>query len=114
MVIMTLEPTPRTTTKRAKADAPPRERTETDDIVDRFIACARTAFPDTDAATLRELENQLRTEFGGGKGIYVRKPGRLDQLRSMYNGRNASECARQLGCSRATVYRLIKTQGRAA
>lgn len=117
MVTMSITPTPRTTSKRNKADDAARPRTEADDIVDRFIAAARAAFPDTDVATLNTLEKQLRAEFGGGQ-VYVRSKvstgSLLDQLRTMFNGRNPAECARLLGCSRATVYRLVKTQGKPA
>lgn len=115
---MTLAATPRTQTKadkRAKAEAAAR-RGEADDIVDRFIAEVRRTVTAVDADVLAALESRLRAEFGGAE-TYVRKPGidaKVDELRRIFNGRNASECARILGVGRATVYRLIKTSGKVA
>lgn len=34
------------------------------------------------------------------------------RILSLFNGRNASEVARQVGCSRAKVYRVLKQAGR--
>lgn len=36
---------------------------------------------------------------------------RHDRVRRMFNGRNAHEIAREMGISRRTVYRVLKTPG---
>jgi transcriptional regulator of acetoin/glycerol metabolism len=57
----------------------------------------------------------LREEFAGER-VYVRKRGEVDpvaaKVLSVFNGRNATETARELGIGRATVYRKIKQPGR--
>jgi Mor family transcriptional regulator len=52
-----------------------------------------------------------------GHDVYIAtgklKRARLrDQIKLKFNGRNARELARELGCGRATVYRVIKTDGK--
>jgi DNA invertase Pin-like site-specific DNA recombinase len=37
---------------------------------------------------------------------------RVRAVLAMFNGRNAREVARELGCGRATVYRILKQHGR--
>lgn len=46
----------------------------------------------------------------GGQSAAARRA-RHDQVRRMFNGRNATEIARKIGISRATVYRILKTSG---
>lgn len=61
------------------------------------------------------LRALVRREFAGEQ-LYVtrRRPLRETraQVLALFNGRNASEVARELGISRATVYRLLKQPGR--
>jgi len=56
-------------------------------------------------------------EFGGRQAGYVRTRQELEQqamardVMSLFDGRNATEVARKLQISRATVYRIIKQPG---
>lgn len=69
------------------------------------------------AARRAEVEAAVRDEFAGIE-TYVRKrapgdrgPELAARVLAMFNGRNASEVARVLRISRATVYRLLKQAG---
>lgn len=115
---MSLAPTDRTKAKRAAAaQAHAAARSEHEDIIDRFVARVRQEFPDAEADILKDLEGSLRDEFKGARP-YIRshsadsRQQRLDKFRTIFNGVNADECARELGIARRTVYRLIKTAGK--
>lgn len=62
------------------------------------------------------IKAELRAEFGGLL-TYVRvrddrQPDVAESVGRLYNGRNATEVARVLGISRASVYRHVKQAGR--
>lgn len=65
-----------------------------------------------------EIKDALREEFAGER-VYVRRRDRpgsrgstlAAEILRLFNGRNASEVARQLRISRATVYRKIRQPG---
>jgi phage terminase large subunit GpA-like protein len=84
------------------------------DLVDRIFDYAVKLMPEI-AAHRVAIVNALRDEFAGSKA-YVRKRGDVDpvavKVLSIFNGRNATETARELGIGRATVYRKIKQPGR--
>jgi Mor family transcriptional regulator len=89
------------------------------DLVDRIFEYIATEFPEMTGALQEratEIKAAIRDEFGGEKG-YVAKRSRLERqhlasaVLELFNGRNASEVARRLEISRATVYRLIKQPG---
>lgn len=84
------------------------------DLVDQMIAFLARHRPEL-AEVAREVEAELRAEFGGG-GHYVRSTlvphdARTDAVLSAFNGCNVSEVARELGISRATVYRRLRQAG---
>jgi predicted transcriptional regulator YheO len=83
------------------------------DLVDRIFDYIVEQLPEL-ADRHYEIKHQIRTEFASQQ-VYVRRL-RFDQLGPMvatlFNGRNATEVARRLGISRATVYRLLKQPGR--
>lgn len=86
------------------------------DLLERFVDQLYETVPElavADRARVEAFVERLRREFGGGE-IYIRKrvtPARRERALELFNGRNASEVARELGVSRATVYRLLKTPG---
>lgn len=86
------------------------------DVLDRFVAQLYETVPDLDPRDRKRIKGfvaKLRQEFGGDR-VYVRKDVtvvRRERALELFNGRNASEVARELGVSRATVYRLLKTPG---
>lgn len=83
------------------------------DLVDQVIAFLARHRPEL-AEVAREVEAELRAEFGGGDH-YVRAPDTSEgvaRVLEAFNGRNASEVARELGISRATVYRRLRQAGR--
>lgn len=87
------------------------------DIVDRLVQFLVQLDPAL-ATRRAEIETDLRAEFGGDRW-YVRaatetqRQARVRQVLQLFNGRNASEVARQLRIGRATVYRIIKQPGAA-
>jgi Mor family transcriptional regulator len=63
------------------------------------------------------LEQRLRTEMAGDRGYIsiestISRKEKHDRVRRMFNGRNATEIARELNIGRSTVYRILKTPGR--
>lgn len=90
------------------------------DFVDRVWAYLLTTWPqrlaDIPPAEIEQLKLQIRREEGGESHyIATRRDLQVEhdtrQILSLFNGRNASEVARQLGCSRAKVYRVLKQAG---
>lgn len=62
------------------------------------------------------IEKRLRLEMAGDRGYIssestATKEAKHDQVRRMFNGRNATEIARELKLGRATVYRILKRPG---
>lgn len=65
---------------------------------------------------LRKIKAAVREEFAGTACYIQGRPREVvtAQVLALFNGRNASEVARRLQISRATVYRAIKQPGRTA
>lgn len=66
--------------------------------------------------TVPKLKAAVRAEFRGEECYIAGRPASARQetvamVLAIFNGRNASEVARRLGISRATVYRVIKQPG---
>ena len=86
------------------------------DLVDAIFAYILDEFPEMKQRVI-ELKEATRREFGGDRSYVSRRsPEARKQLAenvmSLFNGRNATEIARRLGIGRATVYRIIKTEGK--
>lgn len=68
-------------------------------------------------AQLDAVQRDLRVEFGGkmnwvsGKS-QAEKKDKIQQVLHLFNGRNATEVARRLNISRASVYRYLKQEGK--
>lgn len=85
---------------------------ENPDFADRVVNMVIELMPDL-RESRRHLTASIRREFGVSQQ-YVRRPGVImtcDEVLQVFNGRSATEVARVLGCSRATVYRLLKRAG---
>ena len=90
------------------------------DLVDRIFEYLLDQFPQmrtTPDADLQKTKLALRDEFGSDKayirsGTQTRRAETTRQILALFNGRNATEIARKLQISRATVYRKIKQEGR--
>lgn len=89
------------------------------DLVDRIFDFIIGQIPEIarEQNLLAEAKQAVREEFDGDR-LYItsrkqeRKRMELAQkVLSMFNGRNATEIARSLQISRATVYRFIKQSG---
>jgi len=86
------------------------------DLVARIVQLLAQVVPEISEASpgrLAIIEAMVRREFAGEK-VWIRKRAPLDRARVLarFNGTNATEVARELGISRATVYRLLKQPGR--
>lgn len=85
------------------------------DLVDAIFAYIFVEFPEL-AARMAEMKEATRKEFSGIE-TYIPRRSQAEreristEVRRLFNGRNASEVARRLGIGRATVYRIIKTDG---
>ncbi len=81
-----------------------------DDIINLLIEKLMEMQPGLEADFFLQIEKQLRTELGGSKA-YVKKlkPSAVDIVQR-FDGRNAKAVAKELGVSRATVYRAIVRQ----
>ena len=83
------------------------------DLVDRIFEYILADFPQIAGDQLAKAKEAVREEFGG-EDVYIPARGAADRKRlvaevlSLFNGRNATEIARRLGISRASVYRFIK------
>lgn len=86
------------------------------DLLDLIFKYIEEEFPDIQDK-ISELKPTIRKEFSGIE-TYIRqrsttdKENQIREVMSLFNGRNATEVARRLNISRATVYRCIKTSGR--
>ena len=95
------------------------ERFADADLVDRIFDYVVALLPEL-AQHQVEIKLAVREEFASER-VYVRSRAReTEQMRAraeavlkMFNGRNATEVARTLQISRATVYRLLKQPGAA-
>lgn len=85
------------------------------DLVDRIFDYLVEQLPQLSPDQVREIERRVRDTHGGQEN-YVRKDARVRTLSTevlaIFNGRNATEVARRLRISRATVYRHLKQAGR--
>jgi Mor family transcriptional regulator len=86
------------------------------DLVDRIFEYAVELLPAI-AEHQASIKLALRQEFAGERAyIRHRDDGQAEasatQVLTLFNGRNASEVARQLRISRATVYRKLKQPGK--
>lgn len=83
------------------------------DLVDRIFDYILSELPELDCGKAQVIAHKVR-QVHGGDLAYVRK--RTEnvphEVLRLFNGRNASEVARRLQISRATVYRVIKQAGR--
>ncbi|HEY0915642.1 MAG TPA: Mor transcription activator family protein [Solimonas sp.] len=86
------------------------------DLVDRIFEYLLTEFPQLRGQNFDKAKKAVRDEFGGQEAyIPQRPPSERQELAQsvlqLFNGRNATEVARRLHISRATVYRLLKQEG---
>ena len=85
------------------------------DLIDKIFEFIQIEFPEMrdKAFALKEL---ARREFAGIE-IYIPRRSQIERDRIvaevmvLFNGRNATEVGRRLNISRASVYRIIKTDG---
>lgn len=95
----------------SKKPAPPKPITDPD-LVDAIFAWIVERHPEMRQKAPALMED-VRAEFGASY-TYVRRQSqtarqqRVSQVLALFNGRNATEVARKLHISRATVYRLLK------
>lgn len=87
------------------------------DVVDRIFDYIVEQFPEIAAARIEQLKHATREEFRGAQHyIASRSPTarqqRVEEVLKLFNGRNATEIARRLDISRATVYRWVKQPGK--
>lgn len=86
------------------------------DLVDLIFDYIETEFPEI-SGKVAKLKDATRKEFSGME-TYIpqrsqtKRQQQVQEVMSLFNGRNATEIGRRLGISRATVYRLIKTSGK--
>lgn len=86
------------------------------DLVDRIFDYILSEFPrigELGAERVGELKSAVRSEFKGEECYIAGRPATarqelVVQILALFNGRNATEVARRLNISRATVYRVIK------
>lgn len=86
------------------------------DLVDRIFEYLLAEFPQIAGVKLDATKSAVREEFQGEKVWVAARPASERQklaaeAMALFNGRNATEVARRLNVSRATVYRLIKQPG---
>lgn len=86
------------------------------DLVDLIFDYIVAEFPEMKGRA-PALKEATRKEFSGIETyIPQRSPterqNKVNEVMRLFNGRNATEIARRLHISRATVYRVIKTAGR--
>lgn len=86
------------------------------DFVDRIFDYLLAEFPQIAGPQVEQTKKAMRQEFAGER-VFIRQKTLTDRQKMVtgilqhFNGRNASEVARRLNISRATVYRVLKQQG---
>lgn len=86
------------------------------DLVDRIFEYVVEQFPEISASRIDALKRATREELSGEQYyIPARSPTerqrQVQEVLRLFNGRNATEIARRLQISRATVYRWVKQAG---
>jgi Mor family transcriptional regulator len=86
------------------------------DLIDKIFEFIEIEFPEMrdKAVALKQL---ARREFAGIETYIPRRSQAerdrvVTEVMALFNGRNATEVSRRLNISRASVYRIIKTDGR--
>jgi Mor family transcriptional regulator len=91
------------------------------DLVDRIfdyilsdpaMAIAMRGMQSREADPVNKLKAAVRNEFLGERCYVSDRGTTAAQVLALFNGRNATEVARRLNISRATVYRHIKQPGK--
>ena len=85
------------------------------DLIDSIFEFIAIEFPEM-REKAAELKQMARREFAGIETYIPRRPKAerdrvMLEVMRLFNGRNATEVARRLNISRASVYRIIKTDG---
>ena len=90
------------------------------DLVDRIfeyifsdpaMAAAVQSHAKVGDTPIQSLKDSVRAEFAGERQYITKRRTHAGQVLALFNGRNATEVARRLSISRATVYRIIKQPG---
>lgn len=86
------------------------------DLLSRIIEIVQQLQPSLSDEMALEIERSLRAEFAGEQVYIYKRVAERDKMRievmRRFNGRNATEIARELGIGRTTVYRILKTSGK--
>lgn len=103
---MTQSPPPKTIDQIIQAEP---------DLVDRIFDYILAELPQI-ADSVQKHKDAVRAEFRGEECYIATRPATarqqtVSQVLTLFNGRNASEVARRLQISRATVYRVLKQPG---
>jgi hypothetical protein len=81
------------------------------DIIDDFLTRLANAAPHVDATVHRQLESELRQQWGGGKSYVAKQFSQATRVRimaeSLQQRRSLAECFAQAGVSRRTGYRIL-------
>ena len=85
------------------------------DLIDKIFEFIAIEFPEM-SGRAAELKQMARREFAGIETYIPRRPKAerekiVQEVMRLFDGRNATEVARRLDISRASVYRIIKTPG---
>lgn len=85
------------------------------DLVDRIFDYIMAELPEI-AASVQKHKDAVRAEFRGEECYIASRPATarqqtVSQVLALFDGRNATEVARRLQISRATVYRVLKQPG---
>jgi len=85
------------------------------DLVDRIFDYILAEFPEMSDKG-GKLKSAVRAEFDGERcyitgNARTKRQKQVQEVLALFNGRNATEVARRLQISRATVYRILKQPG---
>lgn len=86
------------------------------DLVDRIFDYICKQIPEMATQDLDAHKSAVREEFAGSREFIKSNRSQksldlADQVLRKFNGRNATELARELGISRPSVYRILKRHG---
>jgi len=90
------------------------------DFVDRVWQYLLTTWPtrlaDIPPNEVEQIKHQIRRDERGDHYVSpaseAARQHQAKQILTLFNGRNATEVARRVGCSRAKVYRVLKQAGK--